>query len=388
MNFRIARVFVIGCFLYFCYCVDAQTTPGTYKYPPKNNWIATCMIGGKTTKHFLLLPDGTVNSFAPGEMPKPIEGLINIIAIAAGNYHMLALNKDGTIWAWGRNNEFQLGNKSLFEFDEGSLTPVQVDNISNAIAISAMDHTSFALLEDGTIRAWGNGNLGITGDGKEISYAGTSSSVSGRRLPVQVQGIKDAVAISGAMALLANGEVMTWGDGQLGRLGNGTKETSSTPVKVMGIKNAVSISARRDGGLALLANGEVWAWGNNYKGQLGNGATHINQGDHSSVPVKVIGIKNAVAIDAGSTCFVLLKDGVLMGWGWGEIGALGSRAREVTSTPLKIPGISNAIGIKSGNGSGFALLADGTVMGWGANMVAKGTYHQSYVPIKITQVTL
>jgi alpha-tubulin suppressor-like RCC1 family protein len=388
MNRPFSKLMLSGCFFFFWNSLTAQLTNDNYKYPPANNWIATCMIGGKNTKHFLLLPEGTVISFAPGGKSEPVEGLRNIVAIAAGNYHMLALKKDGTVWAWGNNDEYQLGNKSLTQSDENILTPVKVDEITNAIGVSAIFNTSFALLADGTIRAWGNGNMGMTGDGKEISYAGTSARVSARRLPVQVQGIRDAVAIAGAMALLANGEVMTWGDGHNGRLGNGTDETTTIPVKVKNIKNAISISSGKDGGLALLANGEVWAWGLNMKGQLGNGATHMSQYDHSSVPVQVKGIKNAIAISADYTCFALSKDSLVMGWGWGEIGALGSRGRELSSIPIKIPAISKAIAIKAGNGFGFALLADGTLMGWGANMVATGVYHQSYVPVKISQVEL
>ena len=282
-----------------------------------------------------------------------------------------------------RNDEFQLGNKALSQSQQSSATPVQVTGIGNAVAISAIHNTSFALLADGSIRAWGNGNMGMTGDGKEITHPMTTARIAGRPLPVRVQGINNAVAISAAMALLADGEVMTWGDGHHGRLGNGSDEASSSPVKVAGIKNAVAIAARDDGGLALLANGEVWAWGLNYKGQLGNGATHINQYDHSAVPVQVKGIKDAVAIDAHASCFALLRNGEVMGWGWGELGAMGSRGNDVNSLPVKVPGIAGAIAIKAGNGSGFALLADGSLMGWGSNMVATGVYHQTYSPKKI-----
>jgi alpha-tubulin suppressor-like RCC1 family protein len=359
-----------------------------YSYPPSGNWIATCMIGGRDIKHFLLLPDGTVNFFAPGGKPEPVLGLENVIALAAGDYHMLALKSNGTVWSWGSNDEFQLGNKALSQSGMDSETPVQVSDITGAIAISALHNTSFALLADGTIWAWGNGNNGTTGDGREITSAMTSARYSARRLPVKVKDINNAVAISGAMALLPNGEVMAWGDGHSGRLGNGSSETTSSPVKVTGIKNAIAISASDETGLALLSNGEVWAWGTNYKGQLGNSATHIDQNDNSSVPVQVKGIKNAIAIDANYSCFALLKDGSVLGWGWGEIGAMGSRGRDVNSFPVKIPVITKVIAIKAGNGLGFALQEDGSVMGWGSNMVTAGVYRQTYTPMKITAVDL
>src|SRR5256885_2030615 len=83
----------------------------------------------------------------------------------------------------------------------------------------------------------GNGNEGMTGDGKEITAAQTTARISARRLPVGVIGINNARAIAGAMALLQSGEIMTWGNGRLGRLGNGNDQSSSSPVKVNGIKN-------------------------------------------------------------------------------------------------------------------------------------------------------
>ena len=357
-------------------------------YPPPDHWIATCMIGGNGIKHFFLLPGGEVQAFSPGGKPEPVQGLQNVVALAAGNSHMLALKNDGTVWAWGENDDYQLGNKTLAASGNNSAVPVQVTGIFNAVGISAIYNTSYALLADGTIRAWGNGNEGMTGDGKEITAAQTTARISARRLPVGVIGINNARAIAGAMALLQSGEIMTWGNGRLGRLGNGNDQSSSSPVKVNGIKNAIAISASADHALALLSNGEVWAWGNNYKGQLGNGAINIQQNDHSSVPVRVRGIQNAVAIAANYTCFALLKTGEVMGWGWGEIGALGSKRNDANSLPLKVPIPPKAIAIKAGNGHGFALMADGTLMGWGSDMVAGGVYKQTYTPIKITQVEL
>ncbi|PYV43852.1 MAG: hypothetical protein DMG06_09075 [Acidobacteria bacterium] len=386
----ILRLTLLLCGYLSCFCHDlaAQTSSAAHAYPPPGSWIATCMIGGNGTRHFLLWPDGTVRTFAAGGKPEPVPGIENAIAIAAGNCHMLALKRDGTVWSWGLNDDFQLGNQALAKSEQNSATPVQVTGITDAVGVSALYNTSFALLADGSIRAWGNGNMGMTGDGKEVTHAMTTSRIAGRPLPVRVQGIKDAVAISGAMALLADGDVMTWGDGHNGRLGNGSEEASGSPVKVSGIKDAIAIAASADSGLALLATGEIWAWGLNYKGQLGNGASHGSQYDHSAVPVRVKGIKNAVAIDAhAANCFALLRDGGVMGWGWGALGALGSRGRDDSSVPVKVP-IVKAIAIKAGNGSGFALLGDGSLMGWGTNMVATGSYHQTYSPIKIAMLDL
>lgn len=388
----LVRKILLACTLIFsCYSLRSQQP--THKWPGKN-WLASFMTEGASAssfRHFLLLPDGRLLSFAAGAPPEPVNGIDGLVEIAAGTFHMLALKKDGTVWAWGSNDDKQLGNDKIPKNSPGSAVPVQVSGIKNAIAISAYRSNSYALLSDGTVWAWGYGNMGMAGDGAALTGSMINANWSGRILPVQVKGIKNAIAISGSMALLADGTIMTWGDGNNGRLGNGADTTSNVPVKVAGIKNAVSIAARYDGALALLSDGTVWAWGKNYKGQLGNGAKNIEQNDQSNIPVRVLEIKDAVAIDAHNVCLALLKDGTVKVWGWGAVGGMGSGrpgTNDVNSLPLKVPNVNHVIAIRAGNGYGFALQQDGTLMGWGSDMVATGVYHQSWVPVKVASVAL
>jgi alpha-tubulin suppressor-like RCC1 family protein len=55
-------------------------------------------------------------------VPVQVSGLTNVMAIATGHYHSLALRSDGTVWAWGFSDEGQLGDGS----PAMRLTPVQV----------------------------------------------------------------------------------------------------------------------------------------------------------------------------------------------------------------------------------------------------------------------
>lgn len=362
--------------------------PGKALSTTQQGWMATIITSDarSVVAHYILMADGTVQSFRPGGVLEPA-GIDNVVGIAGGLFHMVAVKKDGTVWTWGRNDDQQLGNQALTAAQkQESQTPVQVTGITNAIQVSATAKTSFALLADGTIKAWGAGNCGMTGDGKELTGEMTTARISARPIPVTVKGITNAIAVSGAMALLADGTVMTWGKGNHGRLGNGTTGNVAAPVPVSGIRNAIAIAGYDDGGMALLADGTVWVWGKNYKGQLANGTRGNNQREFSAVPLKVPGINNAIAITAGNTCFALLKGGSIKAWGWGEVGAMGAKRPDVNSTPLPVPMITNATAIKSANGSGFALLQDGTVMGWGANTQATGLYKHSYSPIKVANI--
>jgi len=95
--------------------------------------------------------------------------------IAAGGYHSLALRINGTVWAWGRNGNGQLGDGTNSE----RRTPVQVSNLTGVVAIAAGGSHSLALKSDGTVWAWGVNGSGQLGDGTN----------SERRTPVQVSNL-------------------------------------------------------------------------------------------------------------------------------------------------------------------------------------------------------
>ncbi|MGH9306998.1 MAG: hypothetical protein ACRD0I_08990, partial [Acidimicrobiales bacterium] len=60
------------------------------------------------------------------EVPTKVSGLSNIVAIAGGGLHALALDGSGSVFAWGDNSDGQLGNGSLTD----SHVPVRVSNLS------------------------------------------------------------------------------------------------------------------------------------------------------------------------------------------------------------------------------------------------------------------
>lgn len=83
---------------------------------------------------------------------EPFRSLTDVKAIAAGGYHSLALKKDGTVWAWGGNYFWgQLGDGTC----EWRTNPVPVKGLTNVIAIAAGRYHSVALQADGTVWTWG-----------------------------------------------------------------------------------------------------------------------------------------------------------------------------------------------------------------------------------------
>lgn len=135
-------------------------------------------------RHSLALRnDGTVWGWGELRLPHPAPSLnpypiqINIpagaIAISAGFDHSLALLGDGTVWAWGNGREGQLGN-TLAQF--GSNRPVRVMGLTDVTSIAAGGAVSRALRRDGSYWAWGENNQGQLGDGTTIR----------RTLPTQI----------------------------------------------------------------------------------------------------------------------------------------------------------------------------------------------------------
>lgn len=82
-----------------------------------------------------------------------ITAATNWVKVAPSNFFTIALKADGTIWAWGQNNNFQLGNSPA---TAQQLSPIQVGSATDWIDIgTSFGDTSFAIKADGTIWGWG-----------------------------------------------------------------------------------------------------------------------------------------------------------------------------------------------------------------------------------------
>ncbi len=256
------------------------------------------------------------------------------VAISAGGSHTCALLEGGVVRCWGQGFYGQLGygNKNDIGDDETPGSVGQVDLGGKAVAISAGTTHTCALLVGGKVRCWGYGGDGRLGyaNKKNIGDDETPGSVG----PVKLGG--KAVAISAGeshtCALLKNGRVRCWGYGGTGGLGYANTNSigdDETPASV-GLVNlgrkAVAISVGSHT-CALLEGGRVRCWGAGTYGRLGYGNTNSigdNETPGSVGPVDLGPGRRAVAISAGSfhTCS-LLKGGAVRCWGAGFSGQLG-----------------------------------------------------------------
>jgi uncharacterized protein (TIGR03437 family) len=106
------------------------------------------------------LGDGTTTNRVTPVQVKPLS---SVVAIAAGTAHSLAVKNDGTVWAWGDNGNGQLGD-GIIAITRRNI-PVQVSGLSAVVAVAAGTGHSLAVKNDGTVWAWGYNDDGELGDG-------------------------------------------------------------------------------------------------------------------------------------------------------------------------------------------------------------------------------
>jgi len=221
--------------------------------------------------------------------------LTNATSVIAGAGQSLALLEHGTIRAWGPN---------------GYAPP---SGLSNVKALAQRTFVSVALFSNGTVTAWG------------------ANSFGGATVP---PGLDNVVAVAAGgdhgLALRNDGTVVGWG----GQVGEGTIPP--------GLSSVQAVAAGLLHSLALLSNGTVVAWGWNNNGQ-------------STVPG---GLTDVIAISAGHYHSMALKrDGTVVVWG--------GQSTDVQPPP----GLSNIVAISGGGWHCLALNSDGAVISWGAGPV-------------------
>ena len=233
-------------------------------------------------------------------------GLSDVVAVAAGAEHSLALKADGTIVAWGCDDPYGYGT------DVGQCTvPAELTGVTTAIA--AGWHHNLALKINGTVVAWGD------------NYAGKAT------VPDGLTGVTAISAgIDHSLALKNDGNVVAWGDNFHGQ--------TSVPA---GLSNVTAISANGYHSLALKSDGTVVAWGWDNVGQC-------------TVPADLTSV---TAVAAGSYHSLALKsDGTVVAWG--------NNGNWQATVPAGLTGVT---AISAGAYHSLALKSDGTVVGWGSN---------------------
>ncbi|XP_012278110.1 regulator of chromosome condensation isoform X3 [Orussus abietinus] len=308
--------------------------------------------------------------------PAAIQGYQDIVAIAAGGMHSVCLTMSGKVLTFGCNDEGALGRDTSNEGSEAC--PGFVTLPKKAIQVTAGDSHSAALLDDGSIYAWGSfrdshGGMGLTIRGKE-------------QLPTEILPMFKVTKIASGtdhlVMLIENGYVYTCGcgeQGQLGRLGPRSANRNSrrglsallTPGLVeFKITRKIECNDIWAGSYCTFAKhrqkGDIYAFGLNNYYQLGLEDTAVYYFPQRS---KIFSGRTWKRISSGQHHSVALDDmGQVFVIGRKEYGRLGlgpqcSDAKEL----ILVPGLSSmkCVDIATGTAQSFAVTDSGKMYSWG-----------------------
>lgn len=270
--------------------------------------------------------------------------------MAAGWNFTLALMEDGSVMAWGKNGSGELGDGTRV----ARVEPSRVHDLDGVVAVAAGMSHCLALRHDGSVLAWGSNDKAQLGDGTQTD----------RWTPVLVALPAPAIAIAAgsdhSVALLSDGQLLGWGDNLAGQLGGGPDDTrprtAPGPMWDLG-GTCCAIAAGCSITAVLMDDGSVRCWGGKAYDADGRSSTMVS-------PVTIPGLPSrTVAVDAGLAGLITLQaDGSV--WTW----------QQPTSAPISIPPVDPVVGLErdvvavaGGVSSAMALRTDGTVFTWNRN---------------------
>ena len=324
------------------------------------------------------------------------------IVVSTGNEFSCALLNDGSVKCWGLNNTGQLGRDNTTAVGKTAaemtaLTAITLGAGRTAIALSAGYNHACIVLDNGTVKCWGQNDRGQLGQGS-TSNVGDGTGLLMSALPAIDLGAgvtaRDVVAGNGfSCALLNDSKVKCWGANEFGQLGVNATDNRGDGANEMGAalpaidfgpnKTAIALAAADSSVCAVLNLGEVKCWGLNDKGQLGQGnTTNLGDGGTPSVANALVvdlgSEKTAKAVTAGAKHFcAILSDNTVKCWGdngQGQLGVgdaldRGDGANEMgdflTTVNLGV-GLTATVVTAGGNAT-CAVLSDTTTKCWGDN---------------------
>ncbi|WP_442902370.1 RCC1 domain-containing protein, partial [Flavobacterium sp.] len=251
--------------------------------------------------------------------------------VSASNSFTLALKTNGSLWGWGQNDSYQMGNGTCCS---NRLSPGQIgtDTDWTLIQAAGIVRTGLALKSNGTLWGWGGNSTGLVGP----------SNVGSRQYPTQLRPETDWATISAgnghALALKTNGTLWGWGAGNYGQAGDTfpTIYFRDTPVQVGTNTNWVYIGTGHSTSYGIQSDGTLWGWGRNDTGQVGDGTT-----TNRTQPVQIGTDTDWIRVTGGVNHGIAQKaNGAIYTWGSNDYGQLGNGGTTTVSLPtaITVPG--------------------------------------------------
>ena len=208
----------------------------------------------------------------------PLEEDEKVVEFAGGMNHSLAVTSAGRLFAWGSADSGKLGLGG--GTDDVVLKPKLVSKLEGVdiVSVACGDKHSAAVDSDGNLYTWGYNGSFFSGGG--MLGHGNRDAVSEPKLVESLydEGIRVQTVTAGELhtaILTTDGEVMSCGAGEYGRLGVGgaMDEYNFLPVDYLSDVDITQLVSGHAFSLALTEEGNLFGWGRNDQGQLGQGGT-------------------------------------------------------------------------------------------------------------------
>ena len=268
--------------------------------------------------------------------------------IRAGNDTSFAIMTDGSLWAWGLNGAGQIGDGTTTDRHSPVRIMDDVIDICTGIGFAG----TRALKSDGSLWAWGSNSHGSVGDGTAFD----------QYTPVKI--LDDVIALSGNLAIRADSSLWSWGWNGSGQVGDGTTIDRHSPVRIM--DGVATIASNGQYSMAIRTDGSLWVWGLNRSGNLGIGTF-----DNQPTPTKIMDdVASILIADLGYTLDTgaIKTDGSLWIWGGVQIQQDdGSQAHLIV--PRQI--LDDVVYLPRRSGHGMAIRSDGGLWTWGGDFYSQ-----------------
>lgn len=342
---------------------------------PTRNY--TLKTNAKQSQQIFTLGWQGLSSEYQGFTEEPIMGISSFPGILNSHYSAATLDLGQAIIVeevvCSESSILILSNKGdvfmLNSIGSGTITPSLVEGFESAAIVHIASHCEgkhyLALSAEQEVYSWGAGEGGRLGHG----------DANPRETPTKIPTLSDKCIVKifcGATysaAITQNGELYTWGRGTYGRLGHGTSDDKFSPVLVQALKGHNVIDVALGTGdshtLCVTEEGLLFAWGDGDFGKLGNGTINGSQ-----LPLQIESLSRIIRVYSGAQFSVALSaDGVIYTWGKGHGGRLGHGNSDQYNIPKIVEALAGKkiINIAVGSAHCFALSSTGELYGWGRN---------------------
>jgi alpha-tubulin suppressor-like RCC1 family protein len=287
---------------------------------------ATVKCWGRSASGQLGYNDTITRGDSSGEMGNALPAISfaagrTAIAIAAGANHTCALLDNARVVCWGNNEYGQLGQGNMDNIGDGigqtvAVTPtIDLGTSRTAIAISAGDLHTCALLDNATVKCWGSGGNGRLGTGDTNDRSVDVNEMGDSLLSINLGSGLSALAISAGGAhtcvLLNTSAVKCFGNGADGKLGIGSQSDIGDGPGEMGDalatvnlgtgRTVLAVSAGLAHTCAMLDDATVKCWGNGGSGRRGSGNTTRVGTTASHMGDNLVALSAGALINTGTT---------------------------------------------------------------------------------------